>query len=936
MPVPHHVFPRIVSAAMILAAAALCVCAEESPTPEGLDFFERKIRPILVAHCYECHAADSKILRAGLSLDTRDGIRAGGESGSAVVPGNVAESLIVDALRYESFEMPPKGRLPENVVADFVAWIELGAPDPRDGEAAAARSIDIAEGRKFWSFQALNRAAAPAVQQAGWPRDDVDCFLLARMEAEGLAPAADADRVTLIRRVTFDLTGLPPTLEEIDAFVSDPASDDLALASVVDRLLASRGYAERWGRHWLDVARFSESTGGGRSLLYGEAWRYRDYVIQSFAEDKPFDRFVVEQIAGDLLPADGHEQATEQITATGFLELGPFNYEEQDKLQLQMDVIDEQMDTLGRTFLAMTIGCARCHDHKFDPIPTADYYALAGIFKSTDSLIDANVSSWIKTPLPEPPEATARREEHKAALASLDRRIKQAEREAQQLRAKLPQATATLDDPAAVLTGKWTESKYTKGFTGEGYRHATGEGSAARYEFAAVPGRYEVRVTFTPERNRSPNALVVVTHAKGEAETRIDQRKKGSLDANTSSLGEFTFDKTAVVTVSTAGTTGVVIADSVQLVRLDALPEDDADTQGVKQDLAAAEEQVKTLTRQKKSLEEQAPPPAPEIVSVREAQQIADAAICIRGNARQLGEIVPRGVLQVATRGEPPVIPANQSGRLQLAEWVASPENPLTARVFVNRVWQHLFGEGLVRTVDNFGAPGELPSHPELLDHVAAGFIDDGWSVQQLIRRLVLSRAYRLASSSSEAAERVDPENRLLSHQNRRRLEAEAIHDAILSLSGRLEPFSGGPTAKPKVAEYGYPFEYGRRAVYLPVFRNSLPDLFTAFDFPDPNLSIGRRNRTTLSTQALYLLNSPFVQEQARVAAERLQADAPTDEARIDLLYRRAVGRLPTANERDIAFSFLASAGAGDAVRLQAWTSLCQAVMASIDFRYVD
>ena len=398
--------------AWLAAVLPVTVAAVE---PDGVGFFEQKIRPILVQECYGCHSAGAKKVRGGLRLDTRAAVLTGGDSGPAVVPGKPDESLILEALRHEGLAMPPKNKLPDAVVADFERWITMGAPDPRDGQAVPVRSeIDLEAGRRFWSYQPPRRRSPPPVAQSDWPRTDIDRFLLAALEAQKLRPVGDADRATLIRRLAFDLVGIPPTPEEIDTFVADPAPD--AYVRLVDRLLASPQFGERWGRHWLDVVRFGESL-TLRGLVFKEAWRYRDYVIDALGADMPYNQFIGEQIAGDLLPATCVADKRRQRIATTFLVLGNNNLEEQDKPQLRMDVVDEQLDTLGKAFLAQTIGCARCHDHKFDPIPTKDYYALAGILRNAKALEDDNVSKWLDLPLPVDPEQEAEPHRHETAIA---------------------------------------------------------------------------------------------------------------------------------------------------------------------------------------------------------------------------------------------------------------------------------------------------------------------------------------------------------------------------------------------------------------------------------------------------------------------------------------------------------------------------------------
>lgn len=757
-----------------------------------LDFFETRIRPVLVAHCYECHSATDGALEGGLRLDSRNGILAGGDSGPAAVPNDPAQSLLLLALRGETVQMPPDGRLADGVIADFERWIAMGLPDPRKGDDEPLRSkVDLEAGRRHWCFQPIERRTPPPVADIGWPYGDVDRFLLASLDAHQLHPADDADRGVWLRRVTFDLIGLPPTLEELDAFQGDASTQ--AHEHVVDRLLASPHFGERWGRHWLDVARFAESSGGGRSIVFEDAWRYRDYVIAAFNDDKPLDEFITEQIAGDLLPhADANEER-DHLVATGYLLLGAHNYEEQDKRQLEMDVVDEQIDTISRGLLGMTVACARCHDHKFDPVPTTDYYALAGIFRSTQALVHDNVSKWTTRPLPLGPADAASRTAHKASLAEAETRL---------------------------------------------------------------------------------------------AEARTQQ---GSSDAAT----------------------------------------------------------VKMLEQRITELKS-AGPPTPACMAVQDALAIEDCKICVRGNVRRRGPAIPRGVLQVALVGAPPQMPANASGRLELARWIASPQNPLTARVYVNRVWHYIFGSGIVRTVDNFGTTGELPSHPELLDALAGRFIDEGWSTKRLVRELVLSHTYRLASSVAAYHAIRDPENRLLGRMNRRRLDPEWLRDAMLTAAGTIDLRMGGPNIPADVlakssstnpAEYGFVFADARRSVYTPAFRNSMHELFEAFDFADQNRSVGVRSVTTTAPQALLLLNSPFVIDQARAAAERALAATPelSESQRIERAFRQTLFRGPSPGELDVA---MAAVGAADQnnpeAKLEAWQGLYQGLFGCLDYRYLD
>jgi hypothetical protein len=795
---------------VILVAAfapSFAFCAAPPPSridakldPAGVRFFEQKIRPVLVAQCYECHSAQSKKARGGLRLDTRSGLLEGGDSGPSLVPGKPESSLLIKALRHEENAMPPKNKLADAIVADFVRWIEMGAPDPREG-AVAKPASDADAGRAFWASQPPRRHAAPPVRDGAWPRTPIDRFVLAPLEAKGLRPARDADRPTLLRRLTLDLTGLPPTPEEVDAFEADRSPNFLERA--VDRLLASPAFGERWGRHWLDLARYADSNGKDENFTFPQAWRFRDYVIGSFNADKPFDRLVREQIAGDLLPAGSPAVREEQLTATGFLVVGPKMLFDRDKLKQKMDVVDEQIDTVGRSLLGLTLGCARCHDHKFDPIPTKDYYAMAGVFASTRTLDGIKlgnplISGWMLRPLGS--------DDEKAHAASLAHR-KRAEACAESLR-------------------------------------------KSRVDLKVLEG-------------------------------------KGGCDPR---------------------------------------------------DLAALRQKIAQLQAEEAKLKATTPPTPRLVLAVRDEANPEDVPVNVRGNPHVPGEMVPRGFLTVASNGEKARIPANRSGRLELAEWLTGRENPLTARVFVNRVWMHLFGEGLVRTVDDFGARGTPPSHPELLDELALRFVEDGWSVKTLVRSLVLSRAYGLSASDDDNA-RIDPENRLFGRAHRRRLQAEVIRDAMLTVSGRLDRSMGG-TSVAGVGEYAttnnakagpVADDDPRRSLYLPVIRNNLPGVFEVFDFADPDVATGRRDTTTVPTQALYLMNSPFVMYQARESARRLLAAASDDEGRLRLLYRLALGRSPTSAESRTALRYLRE-DSGE----EAWAAVCQAVFGCTEFRFVE
>lgn len=738
--------------------AALAVLAE-TPAPEGIEFFESKIRPVLATNCYTCHSAGAKVRMGGLSLDTRDGIREGGQRGHAVMPGDVEGSLILSALRYDgALKMPPGGRLSEDVVANFEEWIRMGAPDPREVKVQVTEdAIDLDKGREFWAFQVPRKPQPPSTTDLAWPSGSIDQLVLAGLEEHGLRPASDARKEDLLRRATLDLTGLPPTPEELENFLSDDG--DRAYNTVVDRLLESDRFGERWGRHWLDVVRYADTVGRTRNLPFPVAWRYRDYVIRSLNDDKPFDRFITQQIAGDLLPHGSTEERVDNQVATGFLALGAHDLNEIDAKQFDMDVADEMINATTRSILALSVGCARCHDHKFDPIPTADYYALAGIFRSSE------------------------------------------------LR----------------------------------------NGLRRRPRFNAGYFRTQLLV---------------------------------ELDG----LPEFT-----------GANASEVRAERQQLW-----------TELQAAEMARDRNQCRQLARSLGKL----PMPENLTMGVVEAGKPVPVRVNIGGDPHTLGKAVERGFVRALypETAELPEIGERESGRLQLAEWLTRRDNPLTARVMANRVWHHLFGTGIVATVDNFGAMGRPPTNQPLLDYLAVQFMDQGWSVKSLIREIVLSRTYRLSTEFVRTNFEIDPDNDHLWRANARRLEAESLRDSVLLVSGELK--TGPPPPSPV---YGFdrnqqfngnsrqlkPWDTGEtyRSVYVPVIRNSPSRLFEAFDFPEPSETHGARDITTGPTQALFMMNNDFVRTHATVAAERLLAMHRDDAGRARHVFRQVLGRDPSAAE---------------------------------------
>jgi Protein of unknown function (DUF1553)/Protein of unknown function (DUF1549)/Planctomycete cytochrome C len=921
--------------ASVSIAVSLLLASPALAGDTGVEFFEKKIRPVLAEHCLKCHSAEAekaKKLKGGLFLDSRDGVLKGGESGPAIVPGEPKKSRLIQALHHDGdTRMPPNGKLPDPVIADFDKWVTMGAPDPRTatgGRKAVGMSID--EGRRFWAYRPVVVPAVPKVNAAS----DIDRFIVAKLEDKGLKSAAKAERATLARRVYYDLTGLPPTPEEVDAFVAD--KDPKAFENLVDRLLLSPQFGERWGRHWLDVARFGESL-TLRGFILKEAWRYRDYVIDAFNKDVPFDQFVREQIAGDLLPATTLEDRRRQLIATAFLTLGNTNLEEQDKVQLRMDVVDEQLDVIAKGFLGQTVTCARCHDHKFDPIPTADYYALAGILRNAKAMEHANVSKWIEVPLPGTPAEEAELKKHDQAVAALQDRIK-AEKAKAGPTAVVKVLPATdvpgivVDDAQAKKVGEWQHSTHSGFYIGAGYLHdqnaGKGEKTLTFQPDLPAAGRYEVRLAYSHGTSRSEAVPVTVFSADGEKTVHVDMRKAPPIDGRYVSLGEYRVEKNGqgYIIIETEGTKGHVTADAVTFIPVDKpAKREPGPVKGDGNSLKALEAELKRLL--------DSGPKRQMVMTVFEEARIEDAKVHVRGSVHNLGALTPRGFLRVAATGPAPKLPATQSGRKELADWIAAKDNPLTARVIANRAWHWLFGSGLVRTPDNFGTTGELPSHPELLDHLATRFVEDGWSVKKLVRSIVLSDTYQ-QSASNPGAEKADPENRLFARANRRRLEAECIRDTMLAVSGKLSSARAGPSyPSTLLADYGFKATDTRRSVYLPVFRNALPEALEAFDFADPSMVTGRRNLSTVAPQALYLMNHPFPAEQAKHAAARLLSEKLSDDtARVTRAYRLTLGRAPTTGEREVALTFVSRGK--DATK--SWAGVFHALFASAGFRYVD
>ncbi len=740
--------------------------------PQAIEFFEKHVRPVLVSKCQSCHGA--KRQQGGLRLDSRAALLKGSDNGAVVVPGQPDKSLLVKVIRYDGdVQMPPKGKLPDETIAHLTEWVKMGAPWPEELVQAEALTLSVAEVRRtHWAFQPVRKPELPAVKKTDWVKTPIDAFVLAGLERKGLAPAPTADRRTLIRRVTLDLHGLPPTPEEVAAFEMDRSPD--AYERLIDRLLASPRYGERWGRHWLDVARYADSKGYvfQEERRYPFAYTYRDYVIRAFNEDLPYDQFVLQQLAADQLPLGDDKRP---LAALGFLTLG------RRFLNNIHDIIDDRIDVTMRGLQGLTVGCARCHDHKFDPISQKDYYSLYGVFASSEEPKDL--------PLIAKPEQTA---ELVAFEKELAKRKAEVEKYREQHKDEIAKGNRKFRDGLRALEAKVEE--------------------------------WQANSPIAP-----PRAMVLI-------------------------------DK-----------------------------------------------------------------PMPQTPHV-----------FLRGNPNNPGPEVPRQFLEVVA-GEKRQPFRQGSGRLELARAIVDRKNPLTARVLVNRVWLHHFGAGLVRTPSDFGLRGDPPTHPELLDWLAATFMDNGWSIKKLHRLILLSNTYQQASSCDPRLREMDPDNRFLGRMNRQRLDFEAMRDSLLYVAGRLDTTMGGRAVELTTQPFST-----RRTVYGFIDRQNLPGLFRTFDFASPDATSPQRYTTTVPQQALFLMNSPFVVEQARYFLRRADvAGQAKEEEKINRMYKIAYGRAAEADEIALGLRFLAevkkSAEANKTtLPLSAWEQYAQVLLLSNEFAFVD
>jgi hypothetical protein len=779
------------------------------------DFFEKRIRPLLIAECYECHTSRAKELGGGLSLEWRGAIATGGASGPAIVPGAAEKSLLVKAIRHDDAElrMPPEKKLSAEQIADLTAWVNDGAFDPRDTPPVGARAVkkygvSLEEGRKFWSMQPVREPTLPDVQDRGWLQTPIDAFVLARLEKIGLKPEPAADRRTLLRRLAYDLTGLPPTIAEMEAFVADGSPH--AFEAAMERYLASPRYGERWGRHWLDVVRYSDTCGNASDYPVPQAHKYRDWVVQAIAADKPYDQFLREQLAGDLIPGGTEAERHERIVATGYLAIARrFGGNRDGEFHL---TLEDTIDNLGRGLLGSSIACARCHDHKFDPFTQNDYYGLYGIFSSTrypfpGAEVGKRQEDFV--PLLPPAEVEAIVNAHEQRVAAADAEVKRLEAE-------------------------------------------------------------------EAEINKQPDG----------------EEKKAAQAALSPKLAE------------TRNRRGQVQAEILPIERAYAVAEG----------------------------------------------KVANARLHVRGDPKRLGDEVSRHF--PAVLGGQAVSADSASGRLELAEWIVDPANPLTARVMVNRIWQQHFGRGLVETPNDFGHQGKPPSHPELLDYLAAQFVKSGWSIKAMHRLILQSHTWQLASSVSPDGMRLDPNNELFGHFPRRRLSAEELRDTLLVVSGQLDETRPTPHPFPPENTWGWtqhnPFvaayDSSKRSIYLMQQRLRKNPYLALFDGADPSSSTGVRLMSTTPLQALFLMNGPLAHSASSGLAERIRAASAAEGERIEFAHRLLFGRTAEAEEVAACGEFLetyrqrlTSLGTpAERIDAVAWEALARTLLSSNELAFVD
>ncbi len=928
----------------LLPIFALTLGAGRAQTPAQLELFEKNARPLFAEKCQGCHNA--KLKSGGIDFSSPNGIK---EAASMGIFGSAADpekSAIVQALSYESqIKMPPQGKLPAETIAAVREWVAAGAPTPAVTPTAgnslegtgvrpvALRGVITDADIKFWSFKPISQDAPPTPRQKDWAVNPIDRFILANLEKNGLKPAPQVDKTTLLRRATFDLTGLPPTEKELQDFLSDKSPR--AFEKVVDRLLASPRYGERWGRHWLDVMRYADSTGSDEDHRYPHAWRYRDYVVQAFNDDMPYNQFVREQLAGDVLAADPNSGVGYRgIVATGFLALGKKALAQKDLPLKRYDVIDDQIDVTAKAFLGLTVTCARCHDHKFDPIATKDYYQLAAVFASTLSYAGGATGDPIQTPLAAPGEFETFRKQWKdynslegkvADIVDFDKDAKKhrdadAPKIAESMLAAFrvyakgePLDVVAADTKIGESLARWVD-----------YLKDASHPELAKWRAATDQNRQAVAAEYQEEFRRS--AYQYDQDLNWWKEARNSFPSSGKV-AGPRPLMSAEKDGFFVAVWQDGGP--LHRSREEQLASLS--PEKAKEAEGL---LAQAAELEKTLPLKE----------VPMACAVKEGDTM-DQKIFVRGDYHNLGDPVERTVPAILRLSAPAPEVKTKSGRLELADWIVAPGNPLPSRVMANRIWQGHFGDGIVRTPDNYGRLGERPGNPELLDYLAKTFMDGGWSIKKMNRLIMLSRTYQMSAAFDEATKAKDPENRLISHFPRQRLSIEEIRDAYLAMGGDLDLTMGG-TLDPGVGTDGEtsagrismnPEKTNRRSIYLPLRRSNLPTLYTLFDFGDATSPEGHRSPTSVATQALFVMNSPLVIREAKNVADSVLKQETQNKRRVEEIYLRVLDRRPDANEIDQGLTYLTSLRHkwSEIDEEKAWTSLTHALMASNEFIFV-
>lgn len=966
---------------LVLVATLLLVSrsiASDGNGDQAMTFFESQIRPVLVEHCYECHSTNAKEAKGGLLLDSRAGLAAGGDSGPAIDLEHANKSLLLNALRHQDLKMPPSSKLPDSVADDFEKWIGMGSPDPRELPAATTKptSIDWNQAKQFWSFQPRADVAVPS-HSSKWPRGPIDVFIdVQRTDAE-LRPASEASPITWFRRLYIDLLGIPPTLDEIDAFEQDDAPN--SYDRVVDRLLASPGYGERWGRYWLDLARYADSNGADENHKFPVAWRYRDYVVQAFDEDLPYDRFITEQLAGDLLPAANEADQCRLMTATGFLVVGPKMLAEQDKPKLVADIVDEQVDTISKVFLGLTMGCARCHDHKFDPILAKDYYALASILHSTQTMEHLNhVAQWNERELPN--AATSQTiETHQRELDRVQSQWTRKKQEYQDraFEWQLGRLVVAMERYIAPGTSaervsepddwKWNSlvSESASGDANEVFVAWHSLTKTVGSEFAVAASEFWVRPSIGDGRQKSWNDRLRKQPAPQTANELVQtyrtvlldiweqvrdakRKENGKLeDTELAKLHKWYFES------------GKLFVDTPKI--------EETLSEKEKSEYLQLKSETERLVKSKPAL--------PRAMAVRDAP-VRLVAIHVRGNHLQMvGDPIPPApptVLQTGLEETAWKIADKQSGRLELARWLTDRSNPLTARVMANRIWQGHFGTGLVQSGSNFGFRGQPPTHPELLDWLANQLVDNHWSLKHLHRQIVLSATYRMSSRNEAAtqqssrgsrdpetvnAQSIDPENRWLWRQNPRRLDIESLRDSLLAIVDTLDKRVGGESQNattPSAPNLAGAASIGsiRRTLYLEVNRAAMSDFLTTFDYVEPGVSVDRRPATIVPHQALFLMNHPLPLEIGKQLATQIHTANLMDSDRLIAATRTLLGRPPTASEQVTIQRFLKShhhestddGSTTDESKtwesmqssLDAWVSVCRSLLLTNEFLYVE